>query len=175
MTIEMESRLVDLTGQAFERLDVYESYLSFDIAREMPRDLTIFVWGACVFMEGGEKGEDWYAKGTAPVRFSDVTGWSFRVSLYYDNGDFVRAADGTIVKLSRSWGALEGGEGHLYELQGVSLWPHGECDVTVRCRGPVTIDLAGVEVLRDAAVTDRVMPPEIARRRAAATRTISPG
>lgn len=160
--MEPQGRLVTLTGERFERLDVYESYLSMDIPRELPRDLTIWIWGAYVDVDPGEGETRCYVRGYAPVVFRGMTGLTIRIGLYRPTGDFIRDEQGQIVHLERSWGKPDGFT--VYDFQGVSVWPHGECDVTVHCSGEVTIDTSGVEVIPNAPLTQRTQPPDLPGR-----------
>lgn len=169
----VDQRIVDVTGERFDLLDVYESYVSMDFPRQLPRDLTLWVWGARVYMDLGDEKEDWYAKGYVPLTFRDVMGFSLKAFLYYDNGNSVHDSDGKNVVLERRWGDLETEEGVLYKFEGVAVWPHSECSFQARCRGAVTVDLTGVEIIPDAPVTARALPPELERLRGAG-RIISP-
>ncbi len=170
--MESSEKLVDLSGERFDRFDVYESYFAMDILRELPRDVTLWVWGAYITVGDGDARHDLYVNGYAPVLFRDVAGYAFSASLYHDNGDAIREADGTIVTLARSWGALDAPDCHRYEFQGVSVWPHGECDFTVVCRGAVTIDIGGVEVIPNASLDKRTQPPGLPGTRAAASAAV---
>lgn len=152
-------RRVTLTGGNFERLEVYESYLSMDIPRELPRDLTVWIWGAYVDVDLDEGETPCYVRGYAPVVFRGVTGLVIRVGLYRPTGEFIRDEQGQIVRLERSWGKIE--DSTVYDFQGVSIWPHGECDVTVHCSGEVDIDLRGVPIVPNPSITDRQLPPEL--------------
>ncbi|MBK8259651.1 MAG: hypothetical protein IPK82_44215 [Polyangiaceae bacterium] len=166
--------VIDLTSDKFDCLDVYESYLSFDIPRLLPNEITIWVWGPSVLVTEAGIEQDCYAKGYVPITFREVIGFAFRTWLYYDNGDGVHDASGKKVFVGRSWGTLDRPDVMLYDFQGVSVWPHGECDIQVRSRGSVTIDLSSVEVLRNAPVTARGMPPELERLRRSGGQHISP-
>ena len=152
---------MDLTGEHFDRFDGYEAYFSFDIPRELPRDVTLWVWGSYVDLDIGGTEERCYVKGYAPVCFREVAGFRINVALYRATGDMIRDGEGKIVALSRSWG-VSGGDGTImYDFQGVSVWPLGECDFTVWGRGEVTIGLHEAEIVPGASPADRALPPEL--------------